>query len=163
MWVASQRPVLGVPLVHREAVDPDVGEDVRIGEGEAVGDLDAQTAEDVRGDVVRVGDDQDQVALAAPARSMIARRVSSDRNLAIGPLSVATGLEREVGQALCPEPAGAIGQLVDLASGDAGHARGDDRLDPAAAREGVSKTPNPDAGAPPASTSAGARSTSSMP
>ena len=41
-------PVLLVPLVHREAVDPDVGEDGRVGQAEALAELDAQAAEDVR-------------------------------------------------------------------------------------------------------------------
>ena len=54
---------LGVPLVHREAVDPDVGQHVRVGQAEPVAELDAQPAEDVGGHVRRVGDDQDQVAL----------------------------------------------------------------------------------------------------
>ena len=44
-------PVLGVPLVHREAVDPDVREDVRVGQAEPVAELDAQPPEDVGGDL----------------------------------------------------------------------------------------------------------------
>ena len=44
-------PDLGVPLVHREAVDPDVGQDVRVGQAEPVAELDAQAPEDVGGDV----------------------------------------------------------------------------------------------------------------
>ena len=40
---------LGVPLVHREAVDPDVGQDLGVGQAEPVAELDAQPPEDVRG------------------------------------------------------------------------------------------------------------------
>ena len=128
---------LGVPLVHREAIDPDVGEHVRVGQAETVAELDAQPAEDVGGHLRRVGDDQDQVALGRGGllddRALrVVRQELGDRAL-----DLAAGLEREVGQALRPEPSGALGQLVDLAPGDAGHPGRDDRLDPAAGRQGV--------------------------
>ena len=55
-------PVL-VPLVHREAVDPAVGEDVGIGKAEAQAELGPQAAEDVGDDGRRVGDDQEEVTL----------------------------------------------------------------------------------------------------
>ena len=72
---------------------------------------------------------------AAPVRSMIARCVSSDRNLATGPRISPPGLEPQIGEALGAEPPGALGQLVDLAPGDAGHPGRHDRLDPAAGRQ----------------------------
>ena len=54
---------LGVPLVHREVVDPAVGQHVLIGQAQTQAQLLAQAAQDVRHDlVVGVGDDQDQVA-----------------------------------------------------------------------------------------------------
>ena len=93
----------------------------------------------------------------APVCSMIARWVSSDRNLAIGLLTSPPGSSDEVGQALGPEPPGALGQLVDLAPGDAGHAGRDDRLDPAAAPRAPSRTRRtPSRRRRPAPTSAGA-------
>ena len=76
--------VLGVPLVHREAVDPDVREHVRIGQAQPIAELDAQPAEDVGGDLGRVGDDQDQVALRRPAalddRALRRRRTGTWRS-----------------------------------------------------------------------------------
>ena len=44
-------------------MDPDIREDVRIGEGEAVRDLDAQPTEHFCCHLVRIGDDEEQVAL----------------------------------------------------------------------------------------------------
>ena len=126
---------LGVPLVHREAVDPDVRQDVRVGQAEPVAELDAQPPEDVGGDLGSVGDDQDEVALGGG-------RLLDDRALRVvgqelrdRALDLAARLEREVGEALGAEPARALGQLVDLAPGDAGHPGRDDRLDPAAGRQ----------------------------
>ena len=127
---------LRVPLVHREAMDPDVGEDVRVGQPQPVPELDPKPAEDVGGHVGAVRHDEDQVALGSG-------RLLDDRPLEVvrqelgdRAADVATRLEREVGQALRPEPARALGQLVDLTPGHAGHAGRHDRLDPAARREG---------------------------
>ena len=70
-------------------MDPDVGEHGGVGQLEAATQLDAQPAEDVGGDVVRVGDDEDAGRPpSAPVRSMTARCVSSERNFTIGPLRV---------------------------------------------------------------------------
>ena len=107
----------------------------------------------------RVGDDEDQVALGrAPVRSMIARCVSSRQELGDRALDLAAGLEREIGEALRPEPPGALGQLVDLAPGDAAPCPGATiALTRPPAASASSKTPKPEATAcRPASTSAGA-------
>ncbi len=77
----------------------------------------------------------------APVASMSARWVVVGQELRDRALDLAAGLEREVGQALRPEPAGALGQLVDLAAGDAGHAGRDDGLDPAAGGQRVVEDP----------------------
>ena len=79
----------------------------------------------------------------APLRSTIARWVSSDRNLAIGPSDLAAGLERQMGEALGSEPARPLGQLVDLAPGDPGHPGRHDALDPAARRQGAIEDAEP--------------------
>ena len=55
---------LGIPLVHREAVDPAITENRRICQLEAVAELDPQPAEDLSCDRSRVGDDKDEIARA---------------------------------------------------------------------------------------------------
>ena len=144
-------------------MDPDVGEHVRVGQAEPVAELHAQAAEDVGGDLRRVGDDEDQVALAR--RGLLDDRALRlvGQELGDRALDLAAGLEREVREALRPEASGALGQLVDLAAGDAGHPGRHDRLDPAAGREGVVEDPNPDDGVPSGPTSTDPRSTSSIP
>ena len=78
--------VLGVPLVHREAVDPAVGELVRVGQSEPGAELVPEPPEDVGRDGGRVGDDEDEVALGRAASSRRSRPPSIvARNLAIGP------------------------------------------------------------------------------
>ncbi len=81
-----------------------------------------------------VGDDEDEVALGrgGPFDDRALRVVGQelgDRafHLAIG--------QRQVCQALRAEPAGTLGQLVDLAAGHAGHPGRNDGLDPSARRE----------------------------
>ena len=70
-----------------------------------------------------VGDDEDEVALggARPLDDRPLRLVGEE--LGDRALDLAARLEREVGQPLRPEPPRALGQLVDLAAGDRGHAR----------------------------------------
>ena len=107
--------VLGVPLVHREAVDPAVGEHVRVGQAEAVGELDAQPAEDVGHDRRGVRDDQDEVALSA-SRPLDERALCVvPEELDDGALQLAICSEREMGEALRAESPGELGQLVHLA------------------------------------------------
>ena len=135
MCVACQREISRVPLVHREAVDPDVRQDVRIGQAEPIAELDSQAPEHVRRDVGGVGDDQDEVALVRGrplddrARRVVGQELR-DRALDLAPRP-----ERQVGQALGPEPARSVGQLVDLATCHAGHPGRHDRLHPTARRE----------------------------
>ena len=59
VWVASQRFDLLVPLVHREAVDPDIGEGIGLGQAGALAELQSQPAEDIRCHGRAVGDDED--------------------------------------------------------------------------------------------------------
>ena len=82
-----------------------------------------------------IRDDQDQVALPCPgALDQRLLRLGSEE-LRDRALDLATDLECEIGEALRSESTGAIGQFVDLATGDAGHPGRHDRLDPAARRK----------------------------
>ena len=67
--------VLGVPLVHREAVDPGVREHVRVRQPEPLAELDAQPAEHVGGDHRRASA---TIRIRSPS---VARRGVDDRAL----------------------------------------------------------------------------------
>jgi len=118
-----------VPLVHREAVDPAVGEDVGVGKAEAGAQLRAQAAEDVGDDRRPVGDDEEEVALLRPGQ----------RRHRPGPLLAhelhrravdAVACQRQVDEAPGAEALRRLRQLVDLASARAGEAGRDDALHP---------------------------------
>ena len=124
-----------VPLVHREAMDPDVAQHLRVDEAEPLAELGTQPPENIGGDVGRVGDHEDEVALVRGGSLPDPGHCLRREELGDGSLDLAAGLDRQVGEALRAEPLGALGQLVDLAARGATHARRDDRLDPAARRE----------------------------
>ena len=122
-------------------MDPAVREHGRVGKAEAATELRAKAAEHVRGGFRLVGDDQDQVAgvgatrLDEPALDVV-RQELRDR-----PVELAVVLDREVDEALRPEPLRELGQLVGLAAGRAAQARRHDRLDPAAAGQRLVEDP----------------------
>ena len=128
-------PELLVPLVHREAMDPDVGQHLRVDQPEPLAELGTQPPEDVGGDIGRVGDHEDEVALVRAGSLPDPGRGLRREELGDGSLDLATGLDRQVGEALRAEPLRPLGQLVDLAARGTAHARRDDRLDAAARRE----------------------------
>ena len=108
--------VLGVPLVHREAVDPAVREHVRVGQAEPPAELHPQPAQDVVGRRRRRRRRQDEVALGRAGRARrIAACVSADEELRDRAVELAARLDGEVDEALRAEPLRALGQLVDLA------------------------------------------------
>ena len=96
--------VVRVPLVHREAVDPAVGENVRVGEVEPGAKLGAEAPEDVGCRGRRVGDDQDEVVGAGRRLLEDAAGDVIDEELGDRTLRLAVFLRREVGQALRSEP-----------------------------------------------------------
>ena len=128
--------VVRVPLVHREAVDPDVGEDVGVCQAEPLTELDTQTAQDVGRDVVRVCDDQDEVAFAGPGALHDRALRLVGQELRDRALDLAARFQRQIGEALGAEATRALRQFIDLPPGDGGHAGCDDRLHPVARREG---------------------------
>ena len=115
--------VLRVPLVHREAVDPAVREDRRVGQAEPPAELDPEAAQHVGGRVGRVGDDQDRSPASAPVASTSRCWTSVAEELRDGPVELAVRLDREVDEALRPEPLRELRQVVDLAARGAGHPR----------------------------------------
>ena len=128
-------PELLVPLVHREAMDPDVRQHLRVDQAEPLAELGTQPPEDIGGDVGRVGDHEDEVALVRAGSLPDPGHGLRREELGDGSLDLAAGLDRQVGEALRAEPLRALGQLVDLAARGTAHARSHDRLDPAARRE----------------------------
>ena len=94
-----------------------------------------EASEDLGGHLGGVGDDQDEVALGG-CRQLDDRALRVvGQELRDRSLDPATGLEREVSEALGAESARALGQLVDLTASHTGHPGRDDRLDPAASRK----------------------------
>ena len=111
---------------------PDVGQHLGVGKLQPGAELDPEPPQDVGGHFVAVRDDQDEIALLRRGLRDQGSLHGFGKELGDRPLDLAVRLEREVGEALRPETPGAVGQLVDLPSGHAGHARGHDRLDAAA-------------------------------
>ena len=118
-----------VPLVHREAVDPAVREDVGVGQAEALAELGPQAPEDVGDDVRRVRDDEEEVALRRPGQlghgpgPLLAEELDGR---SVDPV----GSDREVDEAAGAETLRRLGQLVDLAAARRAQAGHDDGLDP---------------------------------
>ena len=133
--------VLGIPLVHREAVDPQVRQDVLVGQPEPPAELRAQPSEHVVGRVRRVRDDQHEVARARAGRGREPLGPVVAEELPDRALDGAGVLDGHVGEALRAEPLGELHELVDLAPARARHAGDGDPLDEPAARERVVEDP----------------------
>ena len=115
-------------------MDPDIGQHLGVDQAQPLAELGTQP-ENLGGDVRGVGDHEDEIALVGPGSLPDPGFGLRREELGDGSLDLAAGLDRQVGEALCAEPFGALGELVDLAARGTTQARRDDRLDPAARRE----------------------------
>ena len=129
--------MLLVPFVHRKAVDPEVGKDIRVGKTEPLADLHAQATERVGRDRCSISDDEDEITLPRPGHLHDRALCRLREELGDRALDLAAGLEGEIGKAPGPESPGPLGQIVDLTTGHAGHPGRDDGLDPTATGEGL--------------------------
>ena len=137
---------VGVPLEHREGIDPDVGEGARVSQVEPLTHLQAEVAERTGShQAVGIGHQQEQVARLAAGRLEDRLRMRQRQELADRAVQGAIGLHREVDQALGAVALREVGQLVELAARIVAAARSANGVDRTPPRQRLGEDPEVDA------------------